>query len=154
MYMVTADSRNSGGFNVSFPCHTPGILHRHARPFLTIIRWKDVVGYFMSVHIYKYRLQWIYVRNVSSGINARFCVYCAHFPGIDTPSQKMHDDEVSKLEMWLVVEELGAHQAVMAWGMVFGVVVPEVGASGGAVNLELALAGEIPDPVEAHLNLL
>ena len=78
----------------------------------------------MSVHIYKYGLQWIYGRNVSFGINAQFCAYCANFPGIDTPSQKMHDNEVSKLEMWLIVEELRAHQAVMAWGMVFGVVVP------------------------------
>ena len=38
----------------------------------------------MSVHIYKYGLQWIYDVNVSSGINVRFCAYCAHFPGIDT----------------------------------------------------------------------
>ena len=91
---------------------------------------------------------------MSSGINSRFCAYCAHFTGIDTPSQKMHEDEVSKLDMWLVVEELRAHQAVMAWGMVFGVVVPEVGASRGPVNFELALAGAIPDPVEAHFNRL
>ena len=42
----------------------------------------------------------------------------------------------------------------MAWGMVFGVVVPEVGASGGAGNLEVALAGAIPDPVELHVNHL
>ena len=56
--------------------------------------------------------------------------------------------------MWLVVEELGAHQEMMAWGMVFGVVVPEVGASGGPVNLELTLTGEISDPVEAHVNCL
>ena len=78
----------------------------------------------MSVHIYKYVLQWLYGRNVSFGINVKFCAYCAHFLGIDTPLQNMHDDGVSKLEMWLVVEELRAHQAVMAWGMVFGVVVP------------------------------
>ena len=37
----------------------------------------------MSVQIYKYGLQWLYSRNVSSGISARFCVYCAHFTGID-----------------------------------------------------------------------
>ena len=37
----------------------------------------------MSVHIYKYVLQWIYGCNVSSSINAQFCAYCAHFPGID-----------------------------------------------------------------------
>ena len=43
---------------------------------------------------------------------------------------------------------------MMAWGMVFGVVVPEVGASGGPVNIEVALAGAIPDPVEAHVNRL
>ena len=36
----------------------------------------------------------------------------------------------------------------------FGVVVPEVGAYGGLVNLEVALAGAIPDPVEAHVNRL
>ena len=36
--------------------------------------------------------------------------------------------------------------------MVFGVVVPEVGASRGPVNIEVALAGAIPDPVEAHGN--
>ena len=106
----------------------------------------------MSVHIYKYGLQWIYGRNVSSGINVQFCAYCAHFRGIDTPSQKMHDDEVSKLDMWLVVEELREHRAMMAWRMVFGVVFPKVGASGGPVNLEFTLTGEIPDPVEAHVN--
>ena len=72
---------------------------------------------------------------MSSAINVRFCAYCTHFPGIDTPSQNMRGDEVSKLDMWLVVEELRAHQALMAWGMVFGVVVPKVGASGGPVNL-------------------
>ena len=76
------------------------------------------------------------------------------FPGNDTTMLKMHDDEVSKLDMWLVVEELKAHQAVMSWGMVFGVVVPKVGASGVPVNLELALVGAIPDPVEAHVNCL
>ena len=78
----------------------------------------------------------------------------AHFPGINTPSKKMHDEKVSKLDMWLVVEELGAHQAMMAWGMVFGVVVSEVGASGGPVNIELTLKSEISDPVEAHVNCL
>ena len=31
--------------------------------------------------------------------------------------------------------------------MVFGVVVAEVGASGGPVNIEVALLGEIPDPL-------
>ena len=112
----------------------------------------DVVDYFMSVHIDKYRLQWIYVRNVSSGINVRFCAYCAHLPGIDTPSQKMHDAEVIKLDMWLVVEEMWAHEAMMAWVMVFGVIVPKVGDSGDAVNIEVALAGGIPDPLEAHVN--
>ena len=40
----------------------------------------------MSVHIYKYGLQWLYGRNVSSGINTQFCAYCAHFPGINTYS--------------------------------------------------------------------
>ena len=33
MQMVTADARNSSRFNVSFPCHAVGIIHRHARPF-------------------------------------------------------------------------------------------------------------------------
>ena len=56
--------------------------------------------------------------------------------------------------MWLVMEELRAHQAMMAWGVVFGVVVPKVGASGGPVNLELTLMGAIPDLVEAHVNCL
>ena len=69
----------------------------------------------MSVHIYKYGLQWLYDHNVSSGINVRICAYCAQFPVIDTPLQKMHGDEVSKLDMWLVVEELRVHQVVMAW---------------------------------------
>ena len=35
----------------------------------------------------------------------------------------MNDDRVSKVYMWLVVEEVKAHQSVMAWGMVFGVAV-------------------------------
>ena len=86
----------------------------------------------MSVHIYKYGLQWLYGRILSSGIHSQFCVYCAHFPGIYTSSHKMHGNEVSKLDMWLVVEELRVHQVVMALVMVFGVVVPEVVASGGA----------------------
>ena len=108
----------------------------------------------MSVKIYKYGLQWLYGRNVSSDINTRFCAYCAHFTGIDTPLQKMYANEGRKLYMWLVVEELRAHQAVMDWGMVFGVVVPEVGAYGAPVNLELALTGAITDPVEVHVNRL
>ena len=46
---------------------------------LTIIRHKNVVEYFMSVRIYKYCLQWLYVCNVYSGINVRFYTYCANF---------------------------------------------------------------------------
>ena len=57
------------------------------------------------------------------------------FPGIDTRSQKMHDAEVIKLEMWLIVEEMWSHEAMRAWVMVFGVIVPKVGASGGPVNI-------------------
>ena len=52
------------------------------------------------------------------------------------------------------MEELRAHQAVMTWGVGFGVVVPEVGASGGPVNLELNLTSTISDPEEAHVNRL
>ena len=89
---------------------------------------------------------------MSSGINVRFCAYCAHFPGIDTPSKKMHDDKVIKLDMWLVVEELTSHEAMMDLGMVFGAIVPKFGASGGPVDFELTLTGAIPDPVEAHVN--
>ena len=66
----------------------------------------------------------------------------------------MHDNEVRKVYMWLVVEEVMAYHSVMAWGMVFDVVVPEVGASGAPVNLELTLTSAIPDPVEAHFNRL
>ena len=91
---------------------------------------------------------------MSSNINFRFCAYCAHFLGIDTPLQKMNDNEVRKLVMWLVVEELRAHQAMMAWVMVFCVIVPEVRASGGPVNLELTLTSAISDPVEVHVNFL
>ena len=90
---------------------------------------------------------------MSSANNVRFYVR-AHFPGINTPSQKMHDNEVGKLDMRLVVEELRVHQAMMAWGGVFGVVVPEVGASGRPVNLGLILTNAISDPVEAHVNCL
>ena len=43
---------------------------------------------------------------------------------------------------------------VMYWGVVFGVVVPEVGASRVPVNLELTLTSAISDPVEAHVNFL
>ena len=96
----------------------------------------------------------VYGRNMSSTINVQFCAYCAHFPGIDTPMQNMHDDEVIKLDMWLVVEELREHQGIMTWGMVFGVLVPEVGASRAPVNLELTLTSAIPDPVEVHVNRL
>ena len=65
----------------------------------------------------------------------------------------MHDDEVSKLEMWLVVEELRVHQAMMAWGVMFGVLVSEVGASGAPVNLELTLTSAISNPVESACQL-
>ena len=41
---------------------------------------------------------------------------------------------------------------MMVWGMVFGVVVSEVGAYRAPVNLEMDLAGAIPDSVEAHVN--
>ena len=108
----------------------------------------------MSVHIYKYGLKCLYGRYVFSAINVRFCAQCAHSPVIYTPSQKMHDEEVRKLDMWLVVEELRSYQVIMAWGMVFGMVFPEVGASGRPVNLELTLTSAIPDPVEAHFNCL
>ena len=43
---------------------------------------------------------------------------------------------------------------MMAWGMVFGVVFANFGASDGPVNLELALADAIPDPLEAHVKCL
>ena len=76
------------------------------------------------------------------------------FPGIDIPSQKIHEEEVSKLYLWLVIEELRENQGMMAWGMMFGVLVPKVGASRGPVNLELTLTVAIPDPVEAHVNHL
>ena len=108
----------------------------------------------MSVHIYNYRLNWIYGRDVSSVINARFCAYCAYSKGIYTPSQNMHYNKARKVYMWLVVEEVRAHQSLMAWGMVFGVVVPKFGAYGGTVNLEVTLAGANPDLVEAHVNCL
>ena len=91
---------------------------------------------------------------MSSGINARFCAHCDKYMGIDTPSQKMHDNKFRKVDMWLVVEEVRAHQTVMAWSMVFGVVVAEVGASGVSVNLEVALEGAIPDPIEAHVDFI
>ena len=56
--------------------------------------------------------------------------------------------------MWIIVEKVRAHQSVMAYGMVFGVVFAKVGASGAPVNLEVAQAGAIPDPVEAHVDCL
>ena len=84
----------------------------------------------MRVHSYNYRLQWLYGRYVSSGINAWFCAYCAHSTGIDTPSENMHDNEFSNGYMFLVMEEVRAHQLVMAWRTVFVVVVPEGFASG------------------------
>ena len=37
----------------------------------------------MSVHMYKYKLQCLYGRNVSSSINVRFYAYCTHYPWID-----------------------------------------------------------------------
>ena len=47
-----------------------------------------------------------------------------------------------------------AHQSLMACGMVVGVIVSEVGAPGGPVNIEVALLGAIPDPVEERVNFL
>ena len=89
-----------------------------------------------------------------SRINARFCAHCAHSMGIDTPSQKMHDNDVIKVYMWIVAEEVRAHQLVMTWGVLFGVLVPEVGASRSPVNLEVSLAGATPNPVEANADRL
>ena len=66
----------------------------------------------------------------------------------------MHDNDVIKVYMWIVVEEVRAHQLVMTWRVLFGVLVPEVGASRSPVNLEVSLAGAIPDPVEAHVKFL
>ena len=66
----------------------------------------------------------------------------------------MHDETFCEVDMQLVVAEVRVYQLVMAWGMVFGVGVDEVGASGVPVNLELALAGAIPDPVETHVDYL
>ena len=65
-----------------------------------------------------------------------------------------HHDGVCKVDTWLVVEEVRTHQFVMACRMVFGVLVAKVGASVGPVNLELALEGAIPDPVQAHVDFL
>ena len=50
------------------------------------------------------------------------------------------------------MEEVRVNQSVMAWGVVFGVVVTKVGASRGPVNIEVALVGAIPDTAEAHVN--
>ena len=66
----------------------------------------------------------------------------------------MHDYGVSKVYMWLVVEEARAHKSVMTLEMVFGVVVTKVGASRVAVNIEVALAVATPDTLEAHVNCL
>ena len=55
--------------------------------------------------------------------------------GIDTLLQKIYNYEVYKVDMWLVLEEAEAHQSVMAWGMVFGVIVSKVGAYRGPVNI-------------------
>ena len=43
---------------------------------------------------------------------------------------------------------------MLAWRMVFGVAVPEIGSSGVPVNIEVALAGAISDQVEANVNRL
>ena len=66
----------------------------------------------------------------------------------------MHDYKIRKVDMRFVVEEMRAHQSVMDWGMVFGLVVSNIGAYGAPVNIKLALAGAIPDPVEAHAECL
>ena len=75
-----------------------------------------------------------------------------HSTVIDTPLHNIHDNKVSKVYMWLVLEEVRVHQSVMTWGMLFCVLVPKVGASRAPVYLEVALAGAIPDPVEVHVN--
>ena len=63
----------------------------------------------------------------------------------------MNYDDFCRVNMWLAMEEVRAHQSVTSWKMVYGVVVFKVGDSGGLVNLEVSLAGAIPDPVEAHV---
>ena len=50
------------------------------------------------------------------------------------------------------MEEVRDHQSVMNSGMVFGLVVEKVGASRDPVNIEVALVGDIPDTVEAHVD--
>ena len=52
------------------------------------------------------------------------------------------------------MEYVREHQSVMDLGTVFVVVVAEVGAYRGSVNLEVVLTGTIPDPVEAHVDCL
>ena len=89
---------------------------------------------------------------MSSTIKSRACASCAQSLGIDTPSHKIHDNKVCKIDMRIIVEEVRAHQLVMTWGMVFGVVVAKVGASGVPLYLELAMAGAIHDPVETHFD--
>ena len=42
----------------------------------------------------------------------------------------------------------------MEWVTVFGVLVSEVGASGGPENIEAALESAITDTVDAHVNCL
>ena len=91
---------------------------------------------------------------MSSDIKSRLCTFCTQSNGIDTPSQKTHEDNICEVDIRLDVEEVRAYQFMMAWGMVFGMVVAKVGASGPPVNLELYLVGTIPDPVEIHVDCL
>ena len=62
-------------------------------------------------------------------------MYCAQSAFIDITSQNMHDNEVCKVDIWLILEEVRAHQSVMAWRVVFGVVAAEVVASGVPENI-------------------
>ena len=50
---------------------------------------------------------------MSSTIKSRACASCAQSLGIDTPSHKIHDNKVRKVDMRIIVEEVRDHQLVM-----------------------------------------
>ena len=70
------------------------------------------------------------------------------------PLRRYTMTSLSRFTCGLSCRNWGRISRVMAWVMLFGVVVPEVGASMGPVNIEVAQAGAIPDRVESHVDRL
>ena len=65
----------------------------------------------MSLWGYKYRLTWIYGRDVSSVIHARFFAYCAHSTGIDIAPWPPNNDDTTTATYPIAADLYTKHRA-------------------------------------------